>query len=196
MKNKREILESDNFSGKEWKMIPNHKGYFISESGDVYNSNDDRILEGSMNKQNGYHRVNIQGKSYHTHMLVCTAFYGDRPTKKHEVDHINRCRTWNHVDNLRWILKSKQASNRSHKGTKAKQLSYDEWKEIIEYYITYEVSQYKLRDWANKRFNRNSGTQVYGFMLLGRTYKEYFERLSSEVKSKIQVLSDQRNPNK
>lgn len=196
MENQRKVVELDNFSGKEWKPIKNHNGYYISESGDVYNSKADRILEGALNKQSGYHRVNIQGKSYHTHTLVCAAFHGERPSKKYEVDHINRCRTWNEASNLRWVLKKDQSKNRSYSGNKAKDLTFEEWNELIQYYITTKVSQYKLRDWANTRFNRNSETQVYGYILLGRTYKVFYSTLPDEVKNTIQSLSDERNPNK
>ena len=68
---------------------------------------------GSINK-NGYMQIkmNFHGKqkTLQVHRLICQAFY-ENPENKKEVDHINRNRSDNRVENLRWVTSSENASN-------------------------------------------------------------------------------------
>lgn len=85
-------------------------------------SNDGRknprsISNGSIDKVSGYMikllRV-LDGprKVIKMHIAVCEAFHGPRPSSSHTVDHINRIKTDNSAENLRWATKEEQASNR------------------------------------------------------------------------------------
>ena len=47
----------------------------------------------------GYRNVQINGKSYRTHRLVWLWYYGEWPD--HGIDHINRIRNDNRIENLR-----------------------------------------------------------------------------------------------
>ena len=64
---------------------------------------------GSKNNRD-YLQVKINGKLYLVHRLVAEAFIGPIP-EGYEVDHINRCRSDNRVDNLRIVTRSKNQRN-------------------------------------------------------------------------------------
>lgn len=59
---------------------------------------------------NGYYLVSIKGKSYLVHRLVAETFIPN-PENKPTVDHINRIRTDNRVQNLRWATRKEQVEN-------------------------------------------------------------------------------------
>lgn len=51
------------------------------------------------------------------HVLVCTAFHGERPTPKHCACHNDGDETNNRSDNLRWDTKKGNADDRTRHGT-------------------------------------------------------------------------------
>jgi hypothetical protein len=61
----------------------------------------------------GYLKVTGNRKSAAVHRLVCIAFHGAPPSPKHTVDHKNRDRANNHVDNLAWSSPMMQAQNKA-----------------------------------------------------------------------------------
>ena len=92
------------FLGELWKELDgeNYRGYEVSTHGRVRNTKTGRIVQGRLNKANGYYRVNIRGKDEYTHRLVINTF---KPTDKpsHSVRHIDGNRTNNALLNLEWI---------------------------------------------------------------------------------------------
>jgi len=56
-------------------------------------------IAGSMNKKTGYLRITIRGKGYMAHRLVWLWHYGSWP--KDQIDHINRNKAENKIENLR-----------------------------------------------------------------------------------------------
>ena len=54
---------------------------------------------------NGYVRCSLNQKNYPKHRLIALQFI-KRPTDNTEVDHINRNRSDNRIENLRWISHS------------------------------------------------------------------------------------------
>ena len=64
-------------------------------------------------RQNGYVQVKLNGKTYAHHRIVALQFVGnDDPDNKVEVDHIDRVRTNNNKNNLRWVNRSQNIRNR------------------------------------------------------------------------------------
>lgn len=59
----------------------------------------------------GYLRIFFKGKQYRIHRLVAETFI-DNPQKLPTVDHINRNRTDNRLQNLRWANRKMQADNK------------------------------------------------------------------------------------
>lgn len=90
-------------------------GVLVREDGMVFN-----CVRGSHNNKyawtkgcldnRGYFLVRIQGRNYQVHRLVAETFI-QNPEGKPTVDHINRVRTDNRVQNLRWATRKDQADN-------------------------------------------------------------------------------------
>ena len=53
----------------------------------------------------------------HVHVLVCTAFHGQRPTPEHEVAHSDGNCHHNHCDNLRWATRIENNQDKIAHGT-------------------------------------------------------------------------------
>ena len=64
-------------------------------------------------KSGRYASVKFHGKVYHVHRLVAETFI-QNPENKPTVDHINRNRFDNRVENLRWATQKEQIDNSSH----------------------------------------------------------------------------------
>lgn len=84
--------------------MKSYYNYFVSESGDIYNSFG-RKLKPALNIK-GYPMVSLRvnGKP-HTktvHRIVAET-YIPNPEGLSDVDHIDGCRTNNHITNLRWL---------------------------------------------------------------------------------------------
>lgn len=61
-------------------------------------------------RSNGYRRLRIQGKDWYVHRLVAETFMPN-PEGKPTVDHVNRNRCDNRVQNLRWATHKEQNEN-------------------------------------------------------------------------------------
>jgi hypothetical protein len=100
-----------------WKTVKPFPDYAISNFGSVKrltDSNNNRkagfILKTKANSRTGYIQVSLwlDGK-YHAkmvHRLVLNAFAGDRPTKRHQTNHINGIKDDNRIKNLEWVTPS------------------------------------------------------------------------------------------
>lgn len=126
------------------------KKYYIKPDGKVYRISDD--TEFVPCTRQGYYVLNIKGKNVNVHRLVAEAFIPN-PNNLPVVDHINRIRTDNRVENLRWVGLSENALNRSFvdgfsrpEGTQRK--DYDDPK---------EYQRQRMRDFRAKHpdYNKN-----------------------------------------
>jgi hypothetical protein len=93
-------------------------GYHISSLGRLKSCFHAHSRIGSLSA-NGYYVVSLireSGRKVNalTHVLVCAAFHGERPSSEHTVDHKNRIKTDNSETNLRWATAEQQANNRSN----------------------------------------------------------------------------------
>lgn len=84
----------------EKELIEYIRKYFIYNEDGTFTRMDRKNSNGCINKD-GYLRIKIKKKCYLAHRLVFAYFNGRFP--KEEIDHINRVRTDNRIENLREV---------------------------------------------------------------------------------------------
>ena len=96
---------------------PDYPEYLISRDGQCYSKITNRWLKPCLNSQ-GRDRFWIYGKRHFAHRLVAQTYipnYNELPC----IDHIDRNKKNNKVENLRWITQQKNCLNRQvHKNNK------------------------------------------------------------------------------
>lgn len=74
---------------------------------------DDRSNPSGSLDRDGYLIIKVKGKQYKAHRIVWLLHHGDFPNG--EIDHINRIRTDNRIENLREADRALQFENMEHK---------------------------------------------------------------------------------
>ena len=141
--------------------IIDYQNYLIYNDGKVQNKKTKRYLKPITNRS-GYLYVNFskdgKRKTHRIHRLV-GLHYIPNPENKRCIDHINRIRTDNRVENLRWVTHSENSQNqgvRKNNKLGIKNISYNKinnrykYEKIIQgvkhikYFITLkEAEEYK-----------------------------------------------------
>ena len=134
---------------EEWRDIPNYPGYQASNLG--------RIKSAALKKFNptfgvddayGYMKCHIMYKNkciqMSVHRLVLLAFIG-QPKINQECDHINRNRSDNRIENLRWVSRHINALNKDSYGvSKYKGVCFKKYKLKDGTFVNYIVGEIKL----------------------------------------------------
>ena len=97
-----------------WEDVINHPNYEICSAYPypIRNKRTGKIIGESI-KNNGYCQVWLDGKHYLKHRLIAIQWiYNDDPALKDQVDHINRNKIDNRINNLRWVSASENSYNR------------------------------------------------------------------------------------
>jgi len=94
--------------------IRGFENYLISNQGRVWNSKTKRFV--GCNDGNGYQHVLLRQNGTHQtftiHRLVMTYFGPPQPEGKTDVDHIDRDKSNNRIENLRWVNSSENNRNK------------------------------------------------------------------------------------
>jgi len=92
--------------------IEGYPNYTINRNGDVKNTKTGRILKPAL--RTGYYIVDLSKdgnrKIFTIHRLIALAFIPN-PDNKPNIDHINRIRTDNRLENLRWCTQKENCNN-------------------------------------------------------------------------------------
>ena len=133
---------------EEWKNVPIIHGrsfskYEVSSSGQIRNKKTRYILS-TKSFRSGYISNDLcddeaNSRTMSSHIIVARAFLGEPTSIDLTVDHINRIKTDNRVDNLRWATKQQQTANsdRSNCGAKGQPV------------IQYSMNMEEIKKWAN-----------------------------------------------
>jgi hypothetical protein len=140
-----------------WKTIQDFE-YEISIDGDVRNKNTGRILKSSVDRY-GYLKIGLRKKDqrqkywFTIHRLIGMYFI-DNPNGYSQIDHIDRNKLNNAVDNLRWVDSVTNNLNRKDScwtTNKIKELYISKYKNG--YMIRINRSDYKFRSWSKSLEN-------------------------------------------
>jgi hypothetical protein len=89
-------------------------------TGKVYRTNPDtgKVNEVGFSDSKGYVSIVFNCRQHKAHRMAWALHYGEHP--KLEVDHINRVKTDNRIDNLRLVSRTENNKNRKFKKTESK----------------------------------------------------------------------------
>ena len=96
--------------------INGFNNYLIYPDGKVFSKKSNKYLKGSLDTD-GYYQVNLYNgsrtnyKTYKRHKLVAL-HYISNPENKTQIDHIDRNKLNNNIENLRWVTPTENQQNR------------------------------------------------------------------------------------
>jgi len=105
-------LQPELLDGEEWRVVINGRsqvssmGRYRSMIGIIYWPKPTPL---------GYVSIQVRGKAYRLHNLICEAWHGPKPGDEYIVDHINGIKTDNRPENLRWATPKEQNQNQKRR---------------------------------------------------------------------------------
>lgn len=164
--------------------------YYVSNDGKVWSVKRKQYVSSYFNKTTGYCQVSINGKTVNLHIVVCTAFRGNKKPGD-EVNHIDFDRTNNHESNLEWVSHRENTSSKNRKrkeGTSAR-LNQTQYNDLFKEYATGNYTQTTITIWANAEFKRDSSKQVYGSILNGTKFESRYQQLPKDVVNNVSEVT-------
>jgi hypothetical protein len=137
------------YKNELWIEVVGLEDYEVSQNGFIRNKYSKKLLKGHLH--GGYIRINIKNKKYFLHTLLAKTFLGN-PKENETVDHIDRNKINNNINNLRWASKTIQTNNRFTKNQGIKRpigqytingILIKEWnslKEAAQFFNTYTAN--------------------------------------------------------
>ena len=157
------MLENIKLENELWVDCPHYEeDYMVSNIGRIWSKISNQLMGYNLS-WNGYRRVSLMrnGKSRYERVsrLVALAFIGEAPEGKTQIDHIDRNRKNDCVENLRWV--SPQENNRNRCNNRAVyQIDLATGKIIAQYGTVAE---------ANEALGRNPGNGAIWHCIAGRS---------------------------
>ena len=93
-------------------VVDNDYQIFDEEPYQIRRKSNKKIVSEHIDKTTGYIRCNLNQKPYLKHRIIALQFIPN-PDNLPQVDHINKIRTDNRLDNLRWVNRSTNNKNRT-----------------------------------------------------------------------------------
>jgi len=87
------------------------KKYYLTDSGQLFNIKTGIEFIPCISRD-GYRKIKIAGKTRLIHQLVMQYFGPQKPDEKYQIDHINRNKLDNRIENLRWVTSRENCNNR------------------------------------------------------------------------------------
>ena len=163
---------------EEWQEIINFPNYSVSNFGNVKNNKKNKLMK--INVKGGYCHISLKNetskKSFKIHRLVALAFIPN-PENKHTVNHKDKNKCNNNLENLEWMTMEEQTQHRSnglvYKSNKNKpiiRLNLND--EILDNYNSIEdAGQWAFENKLTK--NSHNGRNAIGNCVNGLSNKAY-----------------------
>ena len=100
----------------------------------------ERLIKECLNSQ-GYMVCHLNNKQYKKHRIIGFQFIPN-PNNLQEIDHINRIRTDNRIENLRWVSNSENNKNKTSNGHGRQYVFIDELPETAERLDSYNGHEF------------------------------------------------------
>jgi hypothetical protein len=144
-----------------------------------------RILKESFSR--GYHLVTLNRKLQRKHRIIALQFIPN-PDNLPQVDHINRIRNDNRIENLRWVSCSENSQNKSsNKGC------YYEYFDVLPapcrpfiFYNGHDLEGYMVDENHNIYFHNGLMYRKLIVVLIGGKYEYYYLR---DIEAKVVAVS-------
>ncbi len=166
---------------EEWKQFPDNKNYLVSNKGYIKNCKTGKRFHGSLDKTSGYMRTAINKKASSIHFIVAKTFIPN-PDNKESVNHKNKDRTDNRVENLEWATYAEQNIHKNENSIKTYK-QHNNGKTILR--INKEtneiIEKYKTVVLASKWIMET----VYNIETTGKNIEKDLNNLSSSLSQKI-----------
>jgi len=107
-------VENDVREGEEFRMFDKNRS--VSKFGRVHDTRGNKIYTPKPTEGGDYARIVVEGTHWSFHRLVAKVWIdvvGPCPGKKYTIDHVDRNKSNNSADNLRWATMSQQRMNQS-----------------------------------------------------------------------------------
>ena len=134
--------------------IKDYENYIIFEDGKVINTDTGIEMKPKIDK--GYYRIGLRKdgkrKDFLIHRLIALSFIPN-PDNKPFIDHINRDRKDNRIENLRWATRIENSRNQSCKSNTGKQFISKKINKTSKqgFYYRFQIQRPELKiDYTNK----------------------------------------------
>lgn len=137
-----------------WETLKSHSNYeiFTEYPFNIRNKKKGDVLSESI--LNGYLAVYVDKRRMLKHRLIANQFLiNDDPTNKQYIDHMNRKKQDNHLDNLRWVSARENAFNISSHDKTNKYEFIDELPDDV-----FELTTYGNRELENIYYSETQDT--------------------------------------
>lgn len=139
------------------KQIKISEKYYLTDSGQLFNISTGKEFIPCINNF-GYRKLKIAGKTRLLHQLVMECFGPPKPSEKHQIDHINRDKLDNRIDNLRWVTPRENCNNRrTSNPIGERSIDFPNEKEYQRYYNKKHIEKIGLearRKYAREQYHR------------------------------------------
>jgi hypothetical protein len=132
-------------------------GYSVSNLGRLRNDKNNKILEGSTTRnKSGYLYFKINNKYYTSQRLIYKSFNINDDIDNLDIDHIDRNKLNNRLDNLR---KCSRSDNLMNQGTRLKNQLNEKYIYKLKEFFIFEIRTKNLKDY--QRFNTLEACKEY-----------------------------------